>query len=84
MVILLYATKERSKLIDFSQDTIELANFIDKILDKYDNQPSVYHTGIIYRYFRNFKYVNTAEHGRGGNELENSLEYEEENCYIPV
>ena len=61
----------------------ELAKFIDKILDNYDNHPSIYYTGNIYRYFRNFKRVNRSEYGRGANEFNNILEYQGDNCYIP-
>ena len=39
----------------FFKDNNELAKFIDKIIDKYDDHPSIYHTGNIFRYFRNFK-----------------------------
>ena len=67
----------------FFKDSNELAKFIDKILDKYDDHPSIYYTGNIYRYFRNFKRVNRSEHGRGANEFNNILEYEGDNCYIP-
>ena len=49
----------------FFKDSNELAEFIDKILDKYDDHPSIYYTGNIYRYFRNFKRVTRSEHGRG-------------------
>ena len=48
----------------FFKDSNELAKFIDKILDKYDDHPSIYYTGNIYRYFKNFKRVkdlNTEE-----------------------
>ena len=37
----------------------------------------------IYRYFRNFKRVNSSAHERGANEYNNILEYVGENCYIP-
>ena len=37
----------------FFKDSDELAKFKDKILDKYDDQPSIYYTGNIYRYFKN-------------------------------
>ena len=67
----------------FFKDTDELAKFIDKILDKYDDHPSIKYTGNLYRYFRNFKRVTRSEHGRGANEFINILEYEGENCYIP-
>ena len=67
----------------FFKDSDELAKFIDKILDKYDDHPSIYDTGNIYRYFRNYKRINRSEHGRGANEFNNILEYEGENCYIP-
>ena len=65
------------------KDSDELAKFIDKILDKYDDHPSIYYTGSIYRYFRNFKRVNRSEYGRGANEFNNILEYEGKSCYIP-
>ena len=38
----------------FFKDSDELAKFIDKFLDKYDDHPSIYYTGNIYRYFRNY------------------------------
>ena len=66
----------------FFKDSDELAKFIDKILDKYDDHPSINYTGNIYRFFRNFKRVNRSEHGRGANEFISILEYEGENCYI--
>ena len=68
---------------NFFEDSIELTKFIDKILDKYDDLPSTFYTGNIYRYFRNFKGVNRSEHGRGANEFNTILEYEGENFYIP-
>ena len=67
----------------FFKNSDELAKFIDKILDKYDDHPSIYYTGNIYRYFRNFKRVNRSDHGRGANEFNNIEEYEGKNCYIP-
>ena len=67
----------------FFKDSDELAKFIDKKLDKYDNHPSIYYTGNIYRYFRNFKRVTRSEHGRRANEFNYILEYEGENGYIP-
>ena len=60
-----------------------LAEFIDKILDKYEDHPSIYYTGNIYRYFKNFKRVNRSNHGRGANEFNDILEYEGDRCYIP-
>ena len=67
----------------FFKDSDELAKFIDKILDKYDDHPSIYYTGNIYRYFRNYKRIIRSDHGRGANEFNNIQEYEGENCYIP-
>ena len=67
----------------FFKDSNELAKFIDKILDKYDDHPFIYYTGNIYRYFKNFKRVNRSEHGRGANEFNDILEYKGNNCYIP-
>ena len=67
----------------FFKDSNELAKFIDKILDKYDDHPSIYYTGNIYRYFKNFKRVNRSEHGRGANEFNIIEEYNGKNCYIP-
>ena len=67
----------------FFKDSNELAKFIDKILDKYDDHPSIYYTGNIYRSFKNYKRVNRSDHGRGANEFNNILEYEGVNCYIP-
>ena len=67
----------------FFKDSDELAKFIDKILDKYDDHPSIYYTGNIYRYFRNYKRIKRSKHGRGANEFNNIQEYEGGNCYIP-
>ena len=67
----------------FFKDSNELSKFKDKILDKYDDHPSIYYTGNIYGYFRNFKRVTRSEHGRGANEFKNIQEYEGEKCYIP-
>ena len=72
--------KKRSRP-KFFKDTNELAKFIDKILDKNDDHPSLYYTGNFYRYF---KQVNRSEHGRGANKLNNILECEGKNCYIPL
>ena len=69
--------------IRFFKDCDELAKCMNKKLDKYDDHPSIYYTGNVYRYFRNFKRVNRSEHGRGANEFNNILEYEGENCDIP-
>ena len=51
----------------FFQDSIELTKLVDKVLDRYDDHPSIYNTGDICRYFRNFKPVNRSEHGRSAN-----------------
>ena len=51
----------------FFRDSIELANFADRILDKYADRPSVYNKGDFYRYFGNFRPVNRSEHGRSAN-----------------
>ena len=67
----------------FFKDSDELAKFIDKILDKYDDHPSIYYTGNIDRYFKNYKRINRSEHGRGANEFNDIQEYRGENCYIP-
>ena len=57
----------------FFKDNSELVKFIDKILDKYDDHPSLFYTGEIYRYFRKFERENRAEHGRGANEFNHIL-----------
>ena len=57
----------------FSKDSNELAEFIDKILDKYDDHPSIYYTGKIYR--QNFKQVTRLDHGRRANEFNKIQEY---------
>ena len=67
----------------FFKDSDELAKFIDKISDKYDDHPSIYYTGNIYRYSKNYKKVNRSDHGRGGNEFNDIQEYEGDRCYIP-
>ena len=67
----------------FFKNSDELAKFIDKILAKYDDHPSINYTGNIYRYFRNFKRVSGSEHGRGVNEYNDIEEYEGDRCYIP-
>ena len=67
----------------FFKNSDELAELIDKILDKNDDYPSIYYTGNIYRFFRNFKRVNRSDHGRGADELYDIEENEGNNCYIP-
>ena len=67
----------------FFKGSDELAKFIDSILDKFDDHPPIFHTRNIYRCFRNIKRVNRCEHGRGANEFNTVLEYEDDNCYIP-
>ena len=67
----------------FFKDSHELAKFIDKTSNKYDDHPSIYYTGKIFSYFRIFKRITRSDHGRGANEFNNILEYEGENCYIP-
>ena len=66
----------------FFKNSDELAKFIDKTLDKYDDHP-IYYTGNIYRYFKSYKKVNRSNHGRGVDEFNNFLEYQGNNCYIP-
>ena len=68
----------------FFKDSIELAKSVDKILNKYDDHPSIYYTGNIYSYFRSFKRVTRSEHGRGADEFNNIQEYKGENCYILI
>ena len=65
------------------KDSNDLAKFIHKILDKYDDHPSIFYTGKIYRPFTNFERVNRSEHGRGSNEFNFFLEYEGQKCYTP-
>ena len=64
----------------FFKNSDELAKLIDKILDKYDDHPSIYYTGNIYRYFKNYKKVNRSNHGRGADEFNDILEYQGINC----
>ena len=45
-------------------------------MDKYDDHPSIYYTGNIYRCFRNFKRGNKSDHGKGDNQFNNILEHE--------
>ena len=63
-------------------DITEMAYFWDKIFDRNDCHPSIYYTGNIYRYFRNFKRLNMSQHGSGVKNFYNILEYEGRNCYI--
>ena len=51
----------------FFEDSDELAKLIEKMLDKYDDHPSICYTGNFIRFFRNFKRVNRSEHGRRAN-----------------
>ena len=67
----------------FFKDSGELAEFIDKIMNKYDDHTSIYFTGSIYRCFRSFKRVTGSDHGRRANEDNNILEFEGINYYIP-
>ena len=61
----------------------EIAKFIDKLLNKYDDLPSIYYTGKNYRYFRIFKRVTRSTHGRGANEINSIQEYRGRNCDTP-
>ena len=74
--------KEEFDTNRFFRDINELAKFRDKILDKYDDHPSIYYTGNIYRYFRKFKRVAGSNHERRANEFDIIQEYEGINCYI--
>ena len=67
----------------FLEDSNEMANFVDKILDKFYDQPSISYTGNTYRYFRIFKQVNRSDNGRGANAFSIILEYKGVNCYKP-
>ena len=67
----------------FCEDSNELANSIDKVLDKHDDHPVIDYTGNNYRYFRNFKGVDRSEHGRSANEFNNIQEYKGINWYLP-
>ena len=66
----------------FFEVSKDLANVIDKIFDEKNVKPSIYYSGIFYRYFRNFKRVNSSDHGRGDNEFKKFLGYDGQNCYI--
>ena len=67
----------------FFKDSQGLSEFIDKILVKYDDHPSIYYTGNNYRFFKNFDRLNRSEHGRCAKKFNNFSEYEGENYYIP-
>ena len=67
----------------FFKDSNELAKFIDKIFNKFDDHPSICYTGNNYRYFRNFKRVNRSGHGRDATKFNNILESEGLNCHTP-
>ena len=67
----------------FFKGSSELAKFRDKILEKYDDHPSINYTGILYLNFRIFQLVTKSEHGGGANELKIILENEGINCYNP-
>ena len=66
----------------FFKDSDELDKFIDKILDKDDDHPSIYYTGNIYRYFRNFKRVNRSDHGKVANEFKKKIKTIKEETVI--
>ena len=66
----------------FFKDGIELPKVMDKILYKYDDHPTIYYTGKIYRYFRNSKRVDRSEQGRGANNFNIIQEYKVINCCI--
>ena len=59
-----------------------MAKFIDKILDKIDDLPSMDNTGKIHWFFGNFERVNMSEHGKRSNELNIILEHERGKCFI--
>ena len=67
----------------FFKDSKEIAKFIDKILDKYDDHRSEYYTGNIRWYFRNFRSATRSNHGGGSNDLNNIQEYKGSNFYEP-
>ena len=66
----------------FFNDSDELAKILDQKLCKYDDHPSIFYTGNVYRSFRKFKRVNRSEHGRRANAFDKISEYEGDNCYI--
>ena len=53
----------------FSKTSNDLAKFLDKILEKDVDHPSLYYTGKIYKHFRNFKRVTRSGDGRVANEF---------------
>ena len=67
----------------FFKDCDELTKFIDKILDKYADQPSIYYTGNFHKYFIDFKQVNRYEHERAADKLNNNQDHRGVNCYNP-
>ena len=67
----------------FFKHSNELAKFIDKFLDKYDDHPSIYYTENNNRFFRILKRLNKFEHGREANEFNIISENEGVNCHIP-
>ena len=58
----------------FSEDSSEMAKFLDEKLGKFDDHPSTCYTGTIYRCFRKYNGLNWAELGKGANEINNFLE----------
>ena len=68
----------------FFRDSGELAKFTVKVYDKCDYHASLYCTGDVYRFFRNFKRVNRSKPGRSANEFHKISEYAGENCFKPI
>ena len=78
-----YFTLGNEKDIDTNRsfkDSNELAKFFDKMLAKYEDHPSIYYRGHIYRFYIIFKRVNRSEKGRGADEFNNYLQNEGKNC----
>ena len=55
-------------------DSRVLAEFREKMIGRYDDRPNIYYTCDFFRYFKNFRKVNRAEHGRAADAFNNILE----------
>ena len=75
-VSLILVRKEKFEFNRCFRNSSELENIIDKLLDKPEDNPSIFYTRNVFSYFGNFKRVNESKHGKCANEFESFLEYE--------
>ena len=68
----------------FFKNGEDLGFYIDSILDKYDDPPTISFTGDLYVHYRNFEGVKRSDYGKGANEFHDIVEYKGLCSYIPT